>query len=172
MVIAYRSVLLSTLMNRYQAEGNVKALAMLKKILPMVWQHIHFLEHYACRDKRDPIDVEALLANIFLLKTVNLKRYPNFTGFGHRLFDSLEILKIMEWIPVVLVTFKLLVFGVGMFFAIKWHYDKGAKEKEMDMRALLRACGKVAAIFVLSLLVLGCATFALSKMLGLDLSWP
>ena len=119
MVIAYRSVLLSTLMNRYQAEGNVKALAMLKKILPMVWQHIHFLEHYACRDKRDPIDVEALLANIFLLKTVNLKRYPNFTGFGHRLFDSLEILKIMEWIPVVLVTFKLLVFGVGMFFAIK-----------------------------------------------------
>ena len=40
---------------------------MLKKILPVVWQHIHFLGHYAFRDKRGPIDVEALLANIFLL---------------------------------------------------------------------------------------------------------
>ena len=36
----------------------------------------------------------------------------------------------MEWIPVVLVTFKVFVFGTGMFFAIKWHYDKAKKEKE------------------------------------------
>ena len=78
----------------------------------------------------------------------------------------------MEWIPIVLVTFKVLVLGTGMFFAIKWHYDQGAKEKEMDMRALLCAGGKVAAVFVLSLLVLGYATFALTKMLGLDLTWP
>ena len=78
----------------------------------------------------------------------------------------------MEWIPIVLVTFKVLVFGTGMFFAIKWHYDQGTKEKERDMRAVLRACGKVAAVFVLSLLVLGYATFALTRMLGLDLSWP
>ena len=35
----------------------------------------------------------------------------------------------MAWIPVVLVTFKLLVFGTGMFFAIKWHHDR-AKEDE------------------------------------------
>ena len=35
-----------------------------------------------------------------------------------------EVFRIMEWIPIVLVTFKLLVFGTGMFFAIKWHYDK------------------------------------------------
>ena len=80
---------LSALLNRYQAKGNVKAaLAMLKKILPVVWQHIHFLEHYAFRDKRDPVDVEDLLTNIFLLKTVNSRRYPDFTGFGHRRFDS------------------------------------------------------------------------------------
>ena len=78
----------------------------------------------------------------------------------------------MNWIPVVLVAFKVLVFGTGMFFAIKWHYDQGAKEKEMDMSALLRACGKVAAVFVLSLLVLGYATFVLSRRLGLDLTWP
>jgi hypothetical protein len=59
-----------------------------------------------------------------------------------------------------------------MFFAIKWHYDQGQKEKEMDKRAVLRAGGKVAAVFVLSLLGLGLVTFTLGRMLGLDLSFP
>ena len=72
----------------------------------------------------------------------------------------------MEWIPIVLVTFKVLVFGTGMFFAIKWHYDQGKKEKEK--RAVLRTGGKVAAVFVLSLLGLGLVTFVLIRMLGLD----
>lgn len=36
----------------------------------------------------------------------------------------------MEWIPIVLVTFKVLVFGTGMFFAIKWHHDKEKKNKK------------------------------------------
>lgn len=35
----------------------------------------------------------------------------------------------MDWVPVVFVTFKLLVFGTCMFFAIKWHYDQGKKKK-------------------------------------------
>jgi hypothetical protein len=34
----------------------------------------------------------------------------------------------IDWIPVVFVTFKFLVLGTGMFFAIKWHYDQGKKE--------------------------------------------
>ncbi|WP_342745561.1 hypothetical protein [Noviherbaspirillum humi] len=59
-----------------------------------------------------------------------------------------------------------------MFFAIKWHYDQGQKEREMDKRAVLRAGGKVAAVFVLSLLGLGLVTFAVARMLGLDLSIP
>ena len=78
----------------------------------------------------------------------------------------------MNWIPIVLVTFKVLVFGTGMFFAIKWHYDQGMREKKRDTREVLCAVGKVAAVFVLSLLGLGYATFALSRMLGLDLTWP
>ena len=82
--------------------------------------------------------------------------------------NSLEILKKMEWIPIVLVTFKVLVFGTGMFFAIKWHYDQGKKEKGKEKRAVLRAGGKVAAVFVLSLLGLGLFTFVLIRMLGLD----
>lgn len=86
-------------------------------------------------------------------------------------FSSLEILKIMEWIPTVFVTFKVLVLGTGMFFAIKWHYDQGKKEKEkeQEMRAVLRAGGKVAAVFVLALLGLGLVTFVLARMLGLPL---
>lgn len=80
----------------------------------------------------------------------------------------------MDWIPIVFVTFKLLVLGTGMFFAIKWHYDQGKKEKEkrMEMRAVLRAGAKVAAVFVISLLVLGFVTFDLSRRLGLDLTFP
>ena len=76
----------------------------------------------------------------------------------------------MDWIPIVLVTFKVLVLGTGMFFAIKWHYDQGKKEKEK--RAVLRAGGKVAAVFVLSLLGLGLVTFVLARKLGLDLTFP
>jgi Tfp pilus assembly protein PilO len=80
----------------------------------------------------------------------------------------------MDWIPVVFVTFKVLVLGTGMFFAIKWHYDQGKKEKakEKEMRAVLRAGGKVAVVFVLSLLGLVLVTFVLSRMLGLDLTFP
>jgi hypothetical protein len=78
----------------------------------------------------------------------------------------------MDWIPLVFVTFKFLVLGTGMFFAIKWHYDQGKKGKEMAQRAVLRAGGKVAAIFVVALLGLGFVTFALARVLGLDLTLP
>jgi hypothetical protein len=75
----------------------------------------------------------------------------------------------MDWVPVVFVTFKVLVFGTGMFFAIKWHYERGKKEKQS---AGLRASGKLAAVFVLSLVGLSLLTFGLSRMLGLDLTFP
>jgi len=84
----------------------------------------------------------------------------------------------MDWTPIVFVTFKVLVLGTGMFFAIKWHYDRGKKEKEMEMememenRAVLRAAGKVAAVFVLSLLGLLLFTFFLGRNLGSDLTFP
>jgi len=78
----------------------------------------------------------------------------------------------MDWVPIVFVTFKVLVLGTGMFFAIKWHYDQGKKGKEIEQRAVLRAGGKVAAVFVLSLLGLGLATFAFASRLGLDLTFP
>ncbi|WP_294258826.1 hypothetical protein [uncultured Sphingomonas sp.] len=48
----------------------------------------------------------------------------------------------MIWVPILLGTFKLAVFGTGMFFAIKWHYDQGKKKKEEDAR---RAAERTAA---------------------------
>jgi hypothetical protein len=78
----------------------------------------------------------------------------------------------MDWIPIVFVTFKVLVLGTGMFFAVKWHYDQGKKEEEKEKRAVLLAGGKVAAVFVLSLLGLLLVTFVFSRRLGLDLTFP
>jgi hypothetical protein len=78
----------------------------------------------------------------------------------------------MEWIPIVLGTFKAVVLCTGMFFAIKWHYDQGQKEEAKERQAVLRTGGKVVTAFLLSLLVLGFVTFVFSQTLGLDLSFP
>jgi predicted small integral membrane protein len=75
----------------------------------------------------------------------------------------------MYWVPVTLIIFKIAVLGVGMFFAIKWHYDQ---EKNTAKRGVLRLAGTAAAIFVPSLLGVMLVTFALTRMLGLDLSIP
>jgi hypothetical protein len=78
----------------------------------------------------------------------------------------------MDWFPIVFGTLKGLVLLTGMFFAVKWHYDQGTKGKEMEMRAVLRAGGMVAAVFVLALLGLGFLTLAFGRMLGMDLPFP
>lgn len=78
----------------------------------------------------------------------------------------------MDWFPIVAGTFKVLALCIGMFFAIKWHYDQGKKKQQMNTRAVLRASGQVAAVFVLSLLGLGFLTLALARRLGLDMSYP
>lgn len=62
-VTAFNSVMLSQLLERYQRDGNQKALDMLKKISPVAWQHIHFLGHYAFRNE-NPIDLAAMLAGL------------------------------------------------------------------------------------------------------------
>ncbi|PIG28653.1 hypothetical protein CLU93_2949 [Janthinobacterium sp. 35] len=79
----------------------------------------------------------------------------------------------IDWTPIVLVTFKALVLGTGMFFAIKWHYDQGKKDqdKAKQNRAVLRASGKVVAVFMLSLLALGIVTFFVVRVAGLEMSY-
>lgn len=79
----------------------------------------------------------------------------------------------MDWFPIVAGTFKVVALCIGMFFAIKWHYDQGKKQngKEYERGAVLRASGKAAFIFVLSLLGLVFVTFALARRLGLDVAF-
>lgn len=76
----------------------------------------------------------------------------------------------MEWIPVIFVTFKALVLGTGMFFAVKWHYDQGKKRTPKESQAARRAIGQVAAVFVLALLGVALAAFVIVKVVGLNLS--
>ena len=79
----------------------------------------------------------------------------------------------MDWVPTVFIVFKALVLSTGMFFAIKWHYDQGRKGKGKEKQsAVLRAGGKVAAVFVLVLLCLLLLAFGLGRVLGLDLTLP
>ncbi len=79
----------------------------------------------------------------------------------------------MEWFPVVFFTFKALVLGIGMFFAVKWHYDQGKKDKDKrkELRAVLRSTGMAVALFVVLLVGLGLLTFMFAGKLGLDLSF-
>ncbi|MCC2956056.1 hypothetical protein LK542_10565 [Massilia sp. IC2-477] len=79
----------------------------------------------------------------------------------------------MDWFPIVFGTFKVVALSIGMFFAVKWHYDQGQKntDKKMDKRAVLVATGKLTALFMLALLALGLLTFFLARHLGLDLGF-
>lgn len=75
----------------------------------------------------------------------------------------------MEWIPVFLILFKIVILGTGMMFAIKWHYDQ---DKKAQKSGVISAVGKIAAVLVLSLAGLLFATFALAGRIGLDLTLP
>lgn len=76
----------------------------------------------------------------------------------------------MDWVLIVFVLFKGLVFVTGMYFAIKWHYDR--EKTWADRRALLRMGSKFVGVFVLLLLVLLVLTYGLARTLGMDLSLP
>ena len=65
-IIAYNSVMLSKLLERYKATGNQKAIQLLQKISPVAWRHIHLLGRYVFRDRGQPIDLDTMLAGISL----------------------------------------------------------------------------------------------------------
>jgi len=43
-----------------------------------------------------------------------------------------RIEEIMDWVPIVFMTFKLLVLGAVVFFSIKSHRDKEKEEQEEE----------------------------------------
>ncbi len=78
----------------------------------------------------------------------------------------------MEWVPAVFIVFKVSVLSIGMYLAVKWHYDQGKKYGVEKQRAVLRACAKLVAAFVVLAVVLLLLTFKLGTMLGIDLTSP
>lgn len=74
---------------------------------------------------------------------------------------------LMEWFPIVFFTFKILALAIGMYFAIKWHYDQLDKSKR---GAALSTSAKMAGLFVVGLVSVGLIAFLVSRTLGLDLS--
>lgn len=78
----------------------------------------------------------------------------------------------MEWVPTVFIAFKASVLSIGMYFAIKWHYDQGRKKGTETQRAMLRMGAKLVALFLVLVAVLLVLTFKIGTWLGLDLtSW-
>ena len=76
----------------------------------------------------------------------------------------------MDGVLIVFVLFKGLVFVTGMYFAIKWHYDR--EKTGADRRALLGMGAKFLALFLLLLLALLTVTFWLARSLGMDMNLP
>ena len=68
------------------------------------------------------------------------------------------------------ITFKALVFGACMFYAIKWHYEQGKKKGE-DSRTLLLTSTMVVGGFVAAVGLVMYLTFYLATSLGMDLSF-
>ncbi|MGO9432093.1 Tn3 family transposase [Rhodoblastus sp.] len=63
-IIYYNSAILSRLLTKYEAAGNAKALAMLKKISPAAWRHIHLNGHYIFRGAWQVIDLDTIVAGL------------------------------------------------------------------------------------------------------------
>ena len=63
MIIYYNSAILSRLLAKYEAAGNAKALAMLKKISPAAWRHL-MNGHYTFRGRGQAIDLDKIVAGL------------------------------------------------------------------------------------------------------------
>lgn len=65
-VIYYNSAILSRLLAKYEASGNVKALSIIKKISPAAWRHVHLNGHYTFRSAGQVIDLDAIVEGLDL----------------------------------------------------------------------------------------------------------
>jgi TnpA family transposase len=62
-IIYYNSAILSKVLEAYEKAGNKKGLALLKKISPVAWGHIHFQGHFVFSDEIT-IDLNALITKL------------------------------------------------------------------------------------------------------------
>jgi len=67
----------------------------------------------------------------------------------------------MEWVPIVFITFKVLALGTGMFFAIKWHYDRGTSSSPTDViKVGLEVACYILAVAIVFALIYGLLHYA------------
>lgn len=65
-IIFYNSAILSRLLEKHEANPNPKTLALIKKISPAAWRHIHLNGHYTFHGSAQIIDLDAILAGLML----------------------------------------------------------------------------------------------------------
>ncbi|MDP1614763.1 MAG: Tn3 family transposase, partial [Methylococcales bacterium] len=65
-IIHFNSAMLSELRLRYEAEKDLKGLALLKKISPAAWRHIHFQGHLIFSNEGKMIDLTELVKKLVL----------------------------------------------------------------------------------------------------------
>jgi TnpA family transposase len=65
-IIYYNSAILSRLLTRDAATPAPKDLAMIKKVSPAAWRHIHLNGHYTFRGRAEVIDLDAIVAGLNL----------------------------------------------------------------------------------------------------------
>ena len=65
-IIYYNSAILSRLLARCGPSPSVKALAMIKKVSPAAWRHIHLNGRYTFRDSGQVIDLDEIVAGLNL----------------------------------------------------------------------------------------------------------
>ena len=76
----------------------------------------------------------------------------------------------MNSIPISFIIFKVLVLSVGMYLAVKWHYDRGQKDKNKKTAAVVLTSIKVGAAFVAAAFLMLFLTFEFCNRMGLDLT--
>lgn len=76
----------------------------------------------------------------------------------------------MNSIPISFVIFKILVLSVGMYLAVKWHYERGQKDKNQKTATVILTSIKVGTAFVASAFFMIFLTFEFCNWMGLDLA--
>ena len=65
-IIYYNSAILSRLLAKYGTNPSPRVLAMIKKVSPAAWRHIHMNGRYTYRDSGQVIDLDAIMAGLNL----------------------------------------------------------------------------------------------------------
>lgn len=65
-IVYYNSAILSRLLERLEAEDNIKGIEALTRISPVAWQHILLNGHYTFQSNNEIIDLDALVFGLKL----------------------------------------------------------------------------------------------------------